>query len=176
MEKQDMIRKVTEGQPTDWVNNLVFQCKPSDKLCICLDQRDLNKAINREHHAAPTLEKIIPKLKVKFFSTSDAKSEYWNVRLDEESSCLTTFNMPFGQYQFLCMPFGLKMSQDIFQHRIDQFVEGLGGVVAIADDIIVFGERKQEHNANLCKLLERRLEYEAQPGKAQCQQTRGTVL
>ena len=35
------------------------------------------------------------------------------------------------------MPFGLKMSQDILQQRIDQLIEGLEGVLAIADDIIV---------------------------------------
>ena len=35
------------------------------------------------------------------------------------------------------MPFRLKMSQDIFQQRIDQLIEGLEGVLAIADDIIV---------------------------------------
>ena len=52
------------------------------------------------------------------------------------------------------MPFSLKMSQDIFQHRIDQINEGLDGVVVIADDTIVFGETQQEYDANLHKMLE----------------------
>lgn len=36
----------------------------------------------------------------------------WNVKLDEESSYLTTFNTPFGRFPFLRMPFGLCMGQD----------------------------------------------------------------
>ena len=50
------------------------------------------------------------------------------------------------------MPFVLKMSQDIFQARIDQFVEGLTGVVAIADDIMIFGAPQEEHDQNLRRL------------------------
>ena len=83
---------------------------------------------------------------------------YWNVTLDETSSFLTMFNSPFGHYRFLRMPFGFKMSQDIFQQRIDQIIEMLEGRLAIAGDI-VFGVTQEEHDANLRRLLERCLEY-----------------
>ena len=43
MEKIDVIEKV-EG-PTDWVNSMV---KPNGKLRICIDLRDLNKAIQNQ--------------------------------------------------------------------------------------------------------------------------------
>ena len=148
-----------EGRPTEWVNNLVYQKKPNGKLRICLDPKDLNKAIKRKHHITPTLEEIMPQLNgAKYFSTLDAKRGYWNVTLDEESSFLTTFNSPFGRHRFLCMPFGLKMSQDIFQHRVDQLYESLQGVVAIADDI-VFGNTQAEHDANLRRLLTKCQEF-----------------
>ena len=63
----------------------------------------------------PTLKEILPKLSgAKFFSIVNARCGYWNVELDQESSSLTTFNLPFGRYRFLCMPFGLKMLQDVF--------------------------------------------------------------
>ena len=62
-------------------------------------------------HVTPTLEDIIPKMSgVKYFSTLDANCGYWNVRLDEQSSSLTTFNSPYVRYRFKRMPFGLKMS------------------------------------------------------------------
>ena len=57
------------------------------------------------------------------------------------------------------MPFGLKMSQDIFQARIDQLVEGLAGVVAIADDIVIFRATQEEHDENLRRLLARCREH-----------------
>ena len=144
MEHQGVIKKVQEGQPTDWINSIVYQRKSNGKLRICLNPHDLNTAIKREHHVTPTLENIIPKISgAKYVSTVDAKCGYWKVRLDEQSSFLTTFNSPYGRYRFKRMPFGLKMSQDIFQARIDRLVEGLAGVVAIADDIVIFGATQE---------------------------------
>ena len=70
--------------------------------------------IKREHHPTPSLEEITPKLAgAKLLSKPDAHNGYWNVKLEEESSYLTTFNTPFGRYRFLRMLFGLQMSQDI---------------------------------------------------------------
>ena len=160
MEQQGIIIKVTEGQPTDWVDSLVYQRKKNGKLRICLDPKDLNKAIKRDYHVTRTVEEILPKLNgAQYFSILDAKCGYWNVELDEESSFLTTFISPFGRYRLLRMPFGLRMSQDIFQARIDQLVEGLQGVIGIADDIVVYSRTKAEHDRNLRKLLLRCLQY-----------------
>ena len=134
MEAQGVIAKIKEGEPTTWVNSLVYRRKTDGSLRICLDPKDLNKAILREHHIIPTLEEILRKLSgAKLFSIVDAKCGYWNIELDDESSYLTTFNSPFGWYRFLRMPFGLKMSQDVFQAKIDQTFEGCKGVGGIAD-------------------------------------------
>ena len=75
--------------------------------------------------------------------------------LDEESSYLATFNSPFGRYRFKRMPFGLNMSQDIFQAKIDQTFEGCRGVVGIADDIVISGTTEKEHDQNLRSMMSR---------------------
>ena len=154
MESRGIITKIKEGEPTAWVNSLVYRRKPNGSLRICLDPKDLNKAIYREHHVIPTLEEILPKLSgAKYFSIVDAKCGYWNVELDQESSYLTTFNSPFGRYRFLRMPFGLKMSQDVFQAKIDQTFEGCKGTIGIADDIVVFGKSEEEHDRHINEML-----------------------
>ena len=103
-----------------------------------------------------TLEEILPKpADAKIFSIVDAKCGYWNVVLDKESSYLTTFNLPFGRYRFKRMHFGLKMSQDVFQTKIDQTFEGCEGVVGIADDIVVFGKTTEKHDRNMHAMLNR---------------------
>jgi len=139
MESLGVIKKVDE--PTDWVNSVVYSRKPNGKLRICLDPKDLNKAIKRCHHTTPTLEELTHKFEgCTVFSKLDARHGYWAVKLDEESSLLTTFNSPFGRYRFLRMPFGLKMSQDVFQNRMDQILEACDRcVVSIADDVAVGG-------------------------------------
>ena len=154
MESQDIIARVT--QLTDWVNSLVIREKENGRLRLCLDPKDLNKAIKREHHPIPTLEEITPKLAgAKLFSELNAHNGYWNVKLDAESSYLTTFNTPFGQYRFLRMPFGLRMSQDIFQFKIDETYRDCQGAIGIADDVTVYGENDKEHDLHLHKTMER---------------------
>uniref|UniRef100_A0ABM0MG72 Uncharacterized protein K02A2.6-like n=1 Tax=Saccoglossus kowalevskii TaxID=10224 RepID=A0ABM0MG72_SACKO len=148
MENENIITKV--NQPTDWVNSLVIQEKGNGRLRLCLDPKDLNTAIKREHHPTPTLEEITHKLTgAKLFSKLDARNGYWNVKLDEESSVLTTFNTPFDRYRFLRMPFGLRMSQDVFQFKVD-----CKGAIGIADDIQVYGSNETDHDLHLHEAME----------------------
>ena len=88
---------VKVDQPTDWVNNLVIAEKKDGSLRMCLDPKDLNKAIKREHYQIPTMQEIASEFSnKKVFSTLDLKDGYWQIQLDEESSLLCTFNTPFG--------------------------------------------------------------------------------
>ena len=56
MEDLKIIMPVTI--PTEWVSSITYPQKPDGTLCICLDSRDLNKVIIREHYKAPTLKEI----------------------------------------------------------------------------------------------------------------------
>ena len=52
MEKAGAVVKHTE--PSDWVNSMVAVVKPN-KIRICIDPRDLNEAIRREHFPMTTI-------------------------------------------------------------------------------------------------------------------------
>lgn len=155
MEDKEIIRKVDE--PTDWVNSLVVVEKPkTGKLRICLDPRNLNKAIKREHFALPTIEDITTRLTgAKYLSKLDCNNGYWQLRMDKESQLLTTFNSPFGRYCFLRMPFGIKSAQEVFQKRVSQLFENLKGVETDIDDILVWGTTRKEHDDRLRSVLNR---------------------
>ena len=80
--------------------------KPNGSLRLCLDPKDLNKAIKREHYQMPTTESILLKLAgAKLFTKLDALNAYWQIPVDEESSRLLTFNSPYGRYCFKRLPF-----------------------------------------------------------------------
>ena len=103
-------------EPTEWVNSMVVEHKPNGKLRICLDPTNLNKAIRREHYPSPHLDDLTHRLKgADTFTKLDAKDGYWNIKLTESSSYLTTFNTPWGRFRYTVLAFGLKMSQDVFQ-------------------------------------------------------------
>ena len=110
----------------------------------------------------PVLDELLPELaQAKVFSTVDLRSGFWHCVLDEQSSLLTTFSTPHGRYRWLRLPFGLSVSPEIFQKRLNQAIEGLDGVLNIADDILIFGvgdteeTAKADHDAKLQALLER---------------------
>ena len=157
MMQNQIIAKVTE--PTEWVNSMVaVENKQSGKLRICIDPEHLNKAIKRPHYPMKTLEDVLPQLSgATCFTKLDARSGYWNIKLKKESSLLTTFNTPFGRYRYLRLPFGLRSSQDEFQTKIDECFENLSGVIAIVDDILVYGHTREEHDQNLRNVIERAL-------------------
>ena len=82
----------------------------------------------------------------KVFSTVDLRSGYWHCVLHHESSLPTTFATPFERYRWCRLLFGLSFSSEIFQKRVNQALEGLKGVLVIADDILVYyaGDSKQQ--------------------------------
>ena len=76
-----VIEPVTE--PTDWVSSLVTVEKPDGSLRLCLDPKDLNKAIKRQHYHMPTAEEIFSQMaSAKFFTKLDASNAYWQVGPD----------------------------------------------------------------------------------------------
>ena len=100
MESQGVISKVT--QPIEWVNTMVIVKKSNNKgIRICLDPKGLNHALKCEHYRSKTLEEVTAKLTIaKYFSRFDCRSGFWMIKLNNESSVLTTFNTPFGRYKF----------------------------------------------------------------------------
>ncbi len=134
MKKSGIIVKVEE--PTEWVNSLVVIEKPNGQLRLCLDPRDLNKVLKREHYQLPTFEEISTRLAgATCFTKIDANKGYWQIPLDEASSYLTTMNSPFGRYRFTRLPFGIHSAQEVFHKRISQSFNDIGKVKTDIYDI-----------------------------------------
>ena len=150
----DVIRKVHENEPTEWVSSLAYAKKINGSLRICLDPKFLNQALKRPHHNIPTLEELNHKFTgARYFSKLDARAGYWGVQLHKYSQLLTTFQSPYGRYAFKRLPFGLSASQDIFQSRMDMILEQCDGAEGIADDVVVYGVTEDEPDKNLHQLM-----------------------
>ena len=144
MVQREIIKPVTE--PTAWVSSMLVVVK-TDKLRICIDPRDLNKAVCREHYQMPTIDEVVTRLiKAKKFTVMDAKDGFWQKRLDTESSYKTTFNTPFERYRWHRMQYGISSASEGWQRTIHEFVEDLNGVEVIADDFLIagFGDTEDE--------------------------------
>jgi len=158
LERKGIVEKVTV--PTDWISSMVVVATPN-KIRICLDPKDLNKAVIRPKYQMPTLDELLPKLSnAKVFSTLDAKDGFYQVGLDESSSLKTTFWTPFGRYKYLRLPFGINLAPEEFECKLHEKLDSLPGVEVIRDDILVMGygendeEANRNHDENLIRLLE----------------------
>lgn len=154
MVKIGVIKPVTE--PTSWVSSFVaVKKKGKDEIRLCIDPKDLNHAIQRQHYPMRTIEEVAARIpNAKFFTVLDASSGFWQIPLDYESSLKTTFNTPYGRYRFCRLPFGIKSASEVFQKAMDHLLEGYPCEV-IVDDILVWGSTEAEHDENLLKVLDR---------------------
>ena len=116
---------------------MLIEEKPHGKLRICIDpSHTINKAIKRPKYAIPTIEERLPLLtKAKVFTIVDVSEAFYTIELDEDSSLLTTFCGPDGRYCYNRMPFGIASGPEEYQWRQHEFLDGLNGVINIADDI-----------------------------------------
>lgn len=168
MERLGVIERIDE--PTDWVSSLVIVNKKNGKPRVCMDPRNLNRAIKREHFKLPTREEIMSQFaNAKYFSKLDASSGFWQLKLDSASSKLCTFNSPFGRYRFLRLPFGIASAPEVYHKTIHMIYEHLEGVDTSMDDIIIWGSSKAEHDKRLKSVLEATRKANLKLNKEKCQ-------
>ena len=145
METQMETQKI--NKPIDWIHNLV----KDGSLRLCLDPRELNKAIKQENFQIPTMEGVTSLNGKKVFTAIDLKNAFWQVPLSEESAHNTIFNTPFGRYFFTRMPFGLCSASEVLQKRVYQTFGDIEDVHVIADDIIIVSNSEEEAGHTLNK-------------------------
>ena len=158
--EQGVIAKVNE--PTAWCSNELIRETPK-KFRVCIDpSQTVNKAIHRPKHQMPTLNEQLHKLSAaKCFSLADVKEGFLHIPLDEESSWMTTMHTSYGRYRWLRLPFGITSAPEEFQMRLTAALEGLEGIICIADDILIFGEgndyeeAQKDHDRRFIALMER---------------------
>ena len=153
MVHQGIIAKQTE--PTPWVSSLTYPKKPNGKLRICLNPKDLNKAIIRENHKAPTLEEIAHVLTgATRFSKVDGNKAFFGMHLTEQASLLMMFNMHLSRYHFSMCPIWTK---DESGHLSD--VDGWHCCTMSRCTcntwwhVFIYGKDDKDHDANLLNLF-----------------------
>ena len=75
---------------------------------------------------------------------------------DIPKSAVTT---PFGLFEYLWMPFGMKNSAQTFQRFIDEVLRDLDFVYGYIDDLLVFSRDSKQHKQHLRMLFTRLSKY-----------------
>ena len=167
LEEQDIIEHVTG--PTPWVSPLVIVDKPNGDVRLCVNMCKPNEALCRTHHPYPTSEEILQDLNgSQFFSKIDLKECYHQIELTESSRHLTTFKTHAGLRRYKRLPYGASVGSEVCQHVIGQVLEGCHNARNIADDILVHGTTREEHDRSLENVLLRLQDKNLTVNPAKC--------
>ena len=149
------------NEATLWINRFGLVEKRDNhgqvKLRICLDPTNLNKAVMREPYHFKTPNDISHFLAdACILTVCDCKKVYWHQMLDEAYSYLTTFNTEIGRYRFTVMPFGITVTRDVFQQKLDECFGHIKNLIVIADNIMVIGKHHnhKDHDLAFTTLLQ----------------------
>ena len=152
----------TAPAPIKWLSQLVIvpKEKKPNEVRITVDCRVANKAIIKTNYVTPTLEEIKYDLKdAKVFSEMDCNKAFHQLELaDEESKNITTFESERGPLRYKRLHMGVHCASEIFQNEIRKALKGLVGVKNIADNILVHGKDRNEHDKRLIFLCQRLVE------------------
>ena len=147
-----------EPSNSPWSSPVVLVKKKDGSLRFCVDYHPLNYVTRKDSYPLPRVDDALEALAgMKWFSTLDLRSGYWQVKLDEMSKGKTAFSTGSGLWQFRVMPFGLCNAPATFERLMERVLAGLPWRVAMVyiDDILVSGGTFEEHLTNLRTVFER---------------------
>ena len=96
----------------------------------------------------PRIETCLDSLEgLKFFSSLDLRSGYWQAVIDPESADKTAFITRKRTFRFKILSFGLTNAPALFQRLIDLVLAGLTWEVCLvySDDVIVMVDTFERH-------------------------------
>ncbi|KAK7595485.1 hypothetical protein V9T40_013310 [Parthenolecanium corni] len=139
---------------SEWSSPIHMVMKSDNTWRITGDFRALNAICKSDSYPVPNIMDFNQTMKGStIFSKVDLNRAYWQIPMNEEDIKKTAVITPFGLFESMKMPNGLKTSAQTFQRFIDSLLRGLDFVYAYIDDICIFSENKEQHKHHLRQLL-----------------------
>ncbi|XP_003737424.1 uncharacterized protein K02A2.6-like [Galendromus occidentalis] len=151
LEQEGVIERI---QASEWISPIVVAEKKNGDVRLCVDLREVNKAVVQDAFPLPHIEDLMQRLaKGRVFSKIDLRSAYHQIPLHESSRDLTAFVSPWGLFRYTRVCFGLASAPAAFQAFMEETLKDLEGVICYLDDVLVVGETRQVHDERVRGLL-----------------------
>ena len=156
---------------SSWATPIVPVRKRDGSLRICGDFKvTVNPHLNIDVYPLPKIEDLFANLAGgKCFTTIDLAHAYQQMLVEEDSRKYLVINTHKGLFRYNRLPFGVSSAPALFQKAIEQVLQGLPGVQAYLDDILVTGKNDDEHLMNLEQVFMRLKDYGLKIKKKKCE-------
>ena len=156
MEEAGIIRRSSSS----WSSPFHMVLKTDGTWRTCGDYRRLNNVTKPDRYPVPNVQDLSSRLAgCTVFSKLDLEKGYYQAPMLPEDVPKTAVVTPFGLFEFLKMPFGLRNAGQTFQRLMDQVCSGLNFTFVYLDDVLVSSPDGPSHIKHLRLILERFKEY-----------------
>ena len=140
-----------------WSSPLHLQPKPNTKeVRPCDDYRALNAATTPDKYPLPYLQDFAQQLDGRIvFSKIDLVKAFHHICINLDDIPKTAITTPFGLFEYIRMPFGLRNAPQTFQRFMDIVLQGLPYVFCYIDDILIASESFDQHLIHLREVFAR---------------------
>ncbi|GJR64977.1 putative reverse transcriptase domain-containing protein [Tanacetum coccineum] len=140
-----------------WGALVLFVKKKDGSFRMCIDYRELNKLMVKNHYPLPRIDDLFDQLQgSSVYSKIDLRSGYHQLRVREEDILKTAFRTRYGHYEFQVMPFGLTNALVVFMDLMNRVCKPYLDkfMIVFIDDIMIYSKNKQEHEEHRKLILE----------------------
>ena len=117
----------------------------------------------------PKVKDIFSKLNgATYFTTLDLHARYHHIPLRKSSIPKTVFNLPFGKFEYVKVPFRLAQAPAYFQELMTGILKDFPFTIPYLDDIIIFSKTPQEHLSHICLVFKKLRSANLSMKKSKC--------
>ena len=146
LEKAGIIRR----SDSQWASPLHMVRKSDGSWRPCGDYRRLNNNTAHDNYPLPNVQDFTAGLHgCNIFSKIDLVKGYLQVPVAKRDIQKTAIVTPFGLFEFLRMPFGLRNAAQTFQRLMDSIFRDVPYCFIYLDDILVASSSPQQHHSHL---------------------------